>query len=130
MTFKRFVEVGRVCLITYGPNEGKLCTIINMIDQGHVLVDGTGAGEAGCTRMGISVKRLMLTDLTVSVSLNSTRKKLKAAWEAEGTLAAWEATSWAKKRARSAARKQLTDFGRFEAMLARKERSAARKAKM
>ena len=74
MTFKRFVEVGRVCLITYGPNEGKLCTIINMIDQGHVLVDGTGAGEAGCTRMGISVKRLMLTDLTVSISLNSTRK--------------------------------------------------------
>ena len=58
------------------------------------------------------------------------RRKLKEAWESEGTLAQWEASSWAQKRKRSETRKTLTDFQRFEAMLARKDRSSARKAKM
>ena len=31
MTYKRFVEVGRVALICYGPETGKLCTIINVL---------------------------------------------------------------------------------------------------
>jgi large subunit ribosomal protein L14e len=58
------------------------------------------------------------------------RRKLKEAWDAEGTMAAWEESSWAKKRKRHSTRKNLTDFQRFEAMLARKERSAARAKKM
>ena len=40
MTFKRFVEVGRVALINYGPDNNKLCTIIDVVDQTRVLVDG------------------------------------------------------------------------------------------
>lgn len=130
MPFKRFVEVGRVCLVTYGPYEGKLCVILNVIDQSHVLVDGTPAGDAGTPRMGISLKRVMLTDLKVPIKLNATAKKLKVAWDEEGTMAAWEESSWAKKRKRHAIRKMLTDFQRFEAMLARKERSDARAKKM
>eukprot|EP00967_Tisochrysis_lutea_P117210 scaffold189370_cov31-Tisochrysis_lutea.AAC.1 len=74
MPFKRFVEVGRVCLVTYGPYEGKLCVILNVIDQSHVLVDGTPAGDAGTPRMGISLKRVMLTDLKVPIKLNATAK--------------------------------------------------------
>ena len=58
------------------------------------------------------------------------RRKLKVAWDEEGTMAAWEESSWAKKRKRHAIRKMLTDFQRFEAMLARKERSDARAKKM
>lgn len=34
--FKRFVEIGRVALINTGPNEGKLCVIIDVIDQRRV----------------------------------------------------------------------------------------------
>jgi len=40
----------------------------------------------------------------------------------------WAATSWAKKRKARASRAATTDFDRFEVMLARKARSAARKA--
>lgn len=36
MTFSRFVEVGRVALINYGPNQGKLCTIIDVVDENRV----------------------------------------------------------------------------------------------
>ena len=36
MVFTRFVEVGRVCLINYGPDAGKLCTIIDFVDSKKV----------------------------------------------------------------------------------------------
>lgn len=34
--FTRFVEIGRVALINYGPDEGKLCTIIDVVDGNKV----------------------------------------------------------------------------------------------
>jgi hypothetical protein len=34
--FTRFVEIGRVALINYGPDAGKLCTIIDIIDSNRV----------------------------------------------------------------------------------------------
>ena len=34
--FTRFVEVGRVVLINYGPDNGKLATIIDVVDAKRV----------------------------------------------------------------------------------------------
>ena len=73
MPFKRQVQVGRVALINYGPDAGKLCTIINVIDQNKVLVDGPEA-VTGCHRHEVGIKRIALTDLTVPVTLNATHK--------------------------------------------------------
>ena len=39
--FKRFVEIGRVALINEGPDQGKLCVILDVIDQRRVR-DGIG----------------------------------------------------------------------------------------
>jgi len=39
MPYTRFVQVGRVAYIAYGPEKGKLCCITNVIDQTRVLVD-------------------------------------------------------------------------------------------
>lgn len=36
--FKRFVEIGRVVLINYGPHEGKLAVIIDVVDDNKVCV--------------------------------------------------------------------------------------------
>ena len=36
MPFTRFVQVGRVALINYGPDCGKLCTIIDIVDGKRV----------------------------------------------------------------------------------------------
>jgi len=38
MVFKRFVEVGRVALINSGPDEGKLCVIVDVVDQNRVSI--------------------------------------------------------------------------------------------
>jgi len=55
-------------------------------------------------------------------------RNLKAAWAKDDILAKWEASNWAKKRKSRTLRAQMNDFERFQVMLARKERSAARKA--
>ena len=34
--FKKFVEVGRVALINDGPDQGKLCVILDVVDQRRV----------------------------------------------------------------------------------------------
>ena len=34
--FKRFVEIGRVAFITCGPDTGKLCVIVDLVDQKRV----------------------------------------------------------------------------------------------
>jgi len=129
MGFTRFVEIGRVGLISYGPDTGKLCTIVNVIDHNRVLVDGPEA-MTGVRRHELNLKRLMLTDLKVSAKLNATQKTLKKLWEEEGTMAKWEASSWAKKRKAHALKATATDFDRFQVMVARKERAAKRAAAM
>lgn len=34
--YKRLVEIGRVALINSGPDEGKLCVIVDVVDQNRV----------------------------------------------------------------------------------------------
>jgi hypothetical protein len=34
--YKRFVEIGRVVLISYGPLTGKLATVVDVVDQNRV----------------------------------------------------------------------------------------------
>merc|ERR1711988_1372413 len=127
MSFKRFVEIGRIGLITFGPEEGKLCTIINVIDNNRVLVDGPES-FTGVHRQELSIKRLQLTDIKIPAKLNASQKALKALWESEGVQAKWDGCSQAKKRKARLMRSKSTDFERFQIQLAKKERATKRKA--
>ncbi|KAJ1456147.1 ribosomal protein L14-domain-containing protein [Pelagophyceae sp. CCMP2097] len=129
MVFTRFVEVGRVCLVNYGPEAGKLCTIIDIVDSNKALVDGP-CPLTGVARQVIPFKRLALTDLKVDVGKNARQKSLVKAWDASKTLDAWAATTWAKKLSAKAKRASLTDFQRFQLMVARKQRAALVNAKL
>ena len=40
MTFTKFVQIGRVASINYGPSEGKLVTILDVVNSLRVLVEG------------------------------------------------------------------------------------------
>ena len=127
MSFKRHVELGRVCLINYGEQEGKLCTIVDVIDSNRVLVDGP-APVTGVKRQAINLKRIQLTNIKVPGKLNASQKTLKSLWESEGVEAQWKATNQFKKRNSRALRATTTDFDRFKILIAKKERSAKRKA--
>mmetsp|Transcript_17203 Transcript_17203/g.24318 ORF Transcript_17203/g.24318 Transcript_17203/m.24318 type:complete len:135 (+) Transcript_17203:140-544(+) len=129
MVFTRYVEVGRVCIVNFGPEEGKLATIIDIVDQNKCLIDGP-ADITGVSRQVISFKRIALTDFKVTVARNARTKSLKAAWVKGDILAKWEATSWAKKLASKKKRAQLSDFDRFKVMVAKKEKSSIIASKM
>ena len=122
MVFKRYVEVGRVVLINYGPETGKLATIIDIVDQNKCLIDGPEEITGG-PRQVISYSRLALTDLTVKIQANARQKTLKKAWEEADTLNKWESSSWAKKLSAKKKRASLSDFDRFKVMVARKQKS-------
>jgi len=122
MVFKRFVEVGRVVLINYGPEKGKLATIIDIVDQNKCLIDGP-ADLTGVSRQVISYGRIALTDLTVKIQRNARQKTLLAAWKEGDVQAKWDASSWAKKLNSRKVRANLSDFARFQVMVAKKQKS-------
>jgi large subunit ribosomal protein L14e len=120
MVFTRFMEVGRVVLINYGPDEGKLATVIDVVDQNKCLIDGP---NTGVVRQVISFKRIMLTDLTVKIQRNARQTTIAKAWTDGDTQAKWDASSWAKRLGKKKVRSNLSDFDRFKAMVAKKQKS-------
>jgi len=72
--FKRFVEVGRVALINYGPLAGRLAVIVEIINTTKVLIDGP---TTNVRRQEISVRRLSLTDFTVQIPRGARRSELR-----------------------------------------------------
>ena len=118
--FKRFVEPGRLALVTYGPEAGKLVTIVDILDAKRVVIDGPTTGVA---RQQIPVRWITLTDFVAPVQRGARTgivSKLVA-----GSIEAFGKTAWAKKLAARAARANLNDFDRFKAQ-ALKQRKAHR----
>jgi len=116
-------------LVNYGPEAGKLATIIDIVDQNKCLIDGP-ADLTGVSRQVISFARIALTDLKVKVSRNARAKTLNKAWTEEGIMEKWETSSWAKKLASKKKRASLSDFDRFKVMVARKQKSSIISKKM
>merc|ERR1711933_257868 len=106
--FTRFVEPGRLALITYGPCAGKMCTIVDIVDQKRVVVDGPES-LTGVRRHMMPVRRLSLTDFKCRLSRGAREKGLKAALEKDEIMKKWSETSWAKKLAAKTTRANMSD---------------------
>ncbi|KAJ3008153.1 60S ribosomal protein L14 [Thoreauomyces humboldtii] len=117
--FNRFVEIGRVVLVTYGPDAGKLAVIVDIVDHSRVLVHGP---TTDVKRQSISFKRCTLTDLKLDVPRTIGTVALTKAVEKQELVARWSKTAWAQKIARRDARAATSDFDRFKLMVARKQR--------
>jgi len=114
--------VGRIVLINYGPETGKLATIVDIVDNNKCLIDGPRK-LTGVQRQIIPFKRIALTDFKVDIPKAASQKTLTAAIEAADILGKWESTSWAKKLAAKKKRANLSDFDRFKLMVARKQKA-------
>lgn len=114
------MEVGRVVLINYGPDKGKLAAVIDIVDQNKCLIDGPCSGVS---RQVISFARLALTDLIVKIQRSARQKTITAAWASCEIDSKWAASSWAKKLASRKKRADLSDFGRFKVMVAKKQKT-------
>ncbi|XP_019460017.1 PREDICTED: probable 60S ribosomal protein L14, partial [Lupinus angustifolius] len=117
--FKRFVEIGRVALINYGKEYGRLVVIVDVIDQNRALVDAPDI-----VRSQINFKRLSLTDIKIDIKRIPKKKDLLKALEAADVKNKWEKSSWGRKLIVKKTRAALNDFDRFKIMLTKIKRAA------
>ncbi|GAB4855348.1 hypothetical protein Ancab_023969 [Ancistrocladus abbreviatus] len=118
MPFKRYVEIGRVALVNYGKDYGKLVVIVDVIDQNRALVD-----SPDMVRSQMNFKRLSLTDIKIDITRVPKKKNLIAAMEAADVNNKWESSSWGRKLIVQKKRDSLNDFDRFKIMLAKIKRA-------
>merc|ERR1712113_515085 len=118
------VEPGRLALMAYGPCEGKMCTIVDIVDQKRVIVDGPEE-LTGVRRHMMPVKRLSLTDFKAAIPRGARQKTLATALEKDGVMSQWAESPWAKKLKAKEARRSMTDFDRFKLYQAKKKRAKA-----
>lgn len=74
MAFKRFVQVGRVVLVNYGPQTGKLAVVVEIISTNRVLVDGP---TLGVRRQELSLRRVTLTDFVLEIQKGAKTSAVK-----------------------------------------------------
>jgi large subunit ribosomal protein L14e len=114
MGFKRFVEIGRVALVNYGEDYGKLVVIVDVVDQNRALVDAPDM-----ERIQMNLKRLSLTDIVIDINRVPKKKVLIEAMEKADVKNKWEKSSWGRKLIVQKRRAALNDFDRFKIMLAK-----------
>lgn len=107
--------------INHGPLTGKLATVVDIVDQNKCLIDGPYQ-LTGVKRQVISYTRIALTDYKVDISKSAPVDEIVAAWDAAEVLAKWEKSSWSKKLEARKKRANLSDFGRFKVMVAKKQK--------
>jgi len=121
---KRFVEPGRLCHVAYGPNEGKLVVVIDIIDLRRVVVDGH---FNGVTRQVLPVKWISLTDFKCNIDRQAKRHTLMEALKKEQILEKFAKTSWGQKIENQKKRANMSDLDRFKVMVVKKKLSQARR---
>lgn len=126
MAFTKFVEVGRVALINFGPLSGKLAVIVEIISTNRVLIDGP---TTGVKRQEISLRRVSLTDVTISIERGAKTSAVKKVAEEAKISEKFKNTPMGKRFTKTNRRNELTDFERFKVMiLKRRKRNATIKA--
>ncbi|KAF2262399.1 60S ribosomal protein L14 [Lojkania enalia] len=117
----RLVEVGRVVLFGAGPYNGRLATIVEIIDHKRVLVDGPSKDKP-VPRHSARLADLSLTPIVIPKLPRASRNGIvRAAWEKENVDGKFTESNWAKKREQFQKRRQLNDFERFKVMKLRKQ---------
>jgi len=113
--FTRFAQIGRVCLVNTGDDEGKIVAIVDIVDQNRALVDGPNF-----VRKVVNFKRLNLTNILVKIQRGMRTKTILSAWKEQGVQAKWEKSAWSKKLVARQAAATSSDFDRFKSFVVRK----------
>lgn len=111
MSFRQFVEFGRLCVVSFGPLADKLAVIVDIVDDKRVLVDVVGDETS---RQVLPVKRIRLTDFVTKIERAAAPKDVAAAVKAANLVEKFEQTKWGKKSAAARAKSQMNDFQRFK----------------
>lgn len=124
MGYNKFVQVGRVARINYGPLEGKLATIVDIITDKRVLVDGQDI-----QRQVIPVARLQLTRQVIKIGRGARTGALRRIITKEQVAQKFAQTTLGKHYANQERRENLTDFERFKVLVLRRRLSKLLRSK-
>ena len=114
MSFKQFVEFGRLCVVSFGPHADKLAVVVDIIDDKRVLVDICGEDGKQASREVLPVKRIRLTDFATKIERGASQQDVAAAVKADKLAEKFQQTNWGKKMAAARAKGQMNDFQRFK----------------
>jgi large subunit ribosomal protein L14e len=123
MGFKKFVEIGRVAIVNYGPLAGKVAVIVDILNTTRVLIHGP---KEGVRRQEISLKRLTLTDFKLDIKRGIHKDNLVKAIDEYKLDDKFKESNYAKKVEKRKLRANLTDFDRFKVMRLRQQRRVLR----
>jgi large subunit ribosomal protein L14e len=123
MGFKKFVEIGRVAVVNYGPLAGKVAVIVDILNTTRVLIHGP---KEGVRRQEISLKRLTLTDFKLDIKRGIHKDNLVKAIDEYKLDDKFKESIYAKKVEKRKLRANLTDFDRFKVMRLRQQRRVLR----
>jgi large subunit ribosomal protein L14e len=111
-------------LVNRGPDAGKICTILDIVDQNRALVDGP-ADITGVTRQTLSFRNLAITPITIEIARGPRPATLRLALSKAKVVEQWESSNWAQKLKAQRLKKTLSDFDRFKSMVDKKKRNTA-----
>ena len=123
MVFTRFVEIGRVIIINYGPLVGKLAVIADVLTTTKVLIQGL---KGGVRRQELSLKRITLTDYKIDIKRGAKREEVFKTLDDYKLEEKFKNSTIAKKCEIRQKRANLTDFDRFKVMRLRQKRALLR----
>merc|ERR1719263_1699477 len=121
----RNVEVGRVCVITYGNHYGKKCVITDVVDQARVVIMGVKGILSDLKPQSFPIRRLHLTNARVK-NLSQRGSRLK---KIQSLVNIWldqlnNKLKFDRRLVQSKTfnkKKELTDFERFKKWADKKE---------
>ena len=116
----RFVEIGRVAYVNFGPEQGKLCVIVDVVDAKRALVDGP---STGVLRQQIPFSRISLTEFVLPVKRNQKTSSIGKIFDEHEIVKKWQNSTAGKHIASTLRRAELTDFDRFKLLVAQKKKS-------
>ena len=123
MVFRRFVEVGRVIIVNYGPLCGKLAVIVDILTTTKVLIQGL---KGGIKRQEISLRRVTLTDYKLDIIRGAKEAEVFKAIDDYKLEDKFKTSNIYKKNELRKTRANLTDFDRFKVMRLRQKRAVLR----
>ena len=123
MVFQRFVEVGRVIIVNYGPLCGKLAVIVDVLTTTKVLIQGL---KGGIKRQELSLRRVTLTDYKLDIKRGAKQDEVFKAIDDYKLEDKFKKSTFNKKQEIRQKRANLTDFDRFKVIRLRQKRAVLR----
>jgi len=110
-----------VIYMVSGPLQGKICAVVNIVDQNRVLVDGPCTGVR---RQVVNLKNVHITKFRIRIPHTASTPMVREQWELRHVSESWESSRWCKNLRAKQISENLSDFERFKLWKLKKARNA------